>query len=221
LVLLGVFDCTGASAEIMVLRGRVLDISGKGVEGAEVFIYDSQSTRRPADFITPKSDREGNYRIELPESRYWAVARVRQSPKYGPLLPGDRHSGEPVAIETPVERVTVQDFVVADIREMAQNKRRSRDDFVRLSGRIVDPSGTSVALAYVFAHHDRELEQYPDYVSAWSDETGRFVMYLPAGQYTLGAAVQLPPERNMANYRSVNLGQGKIDIAIDVEITLK
>jgi hypothetical protein len=85
----------GASTDF-VLKGRILDAAGRSVEGGEVFVYDSVQTRRPADFISPKSDGEGLYRLVLPAGRYWVVARVRNSTKYGPLAFGGRHSGEAV-----------------------------------------------------------------------------------------------------------------------------
>ena len=217
-----VFDWSNAQAgETFVLRGKVLDLAGQGVEGAEVFIYDSANTRRPAEFITPKTDRDGQYTIELPVGRYWAVARVRQGEKFGPLLLGTRHSGEPVVIEPPAERVAEQDFSVADIREVARNKHRTRDDYVKISGRVLDGSGAPVANAYVLAHRGKEIERLPDYISGWTDEAGRYTLYLPPGDYFLGSATVFPPGRAVSPGRALSLVPGKIDIAIDVEITFK
>lgn len=216
------FDCfTACAGETFVLRGKVQDLAGHGVEGAEIFIYDSTNTKRPADFITPKSDRGGNYTIALPVGKYWAVARVRQGEKYGPLLLGNRHSGEPVAIETIVDHVAEQDFSVADIREVARMKQKTKDDYVKVSGRILDGSGAPVTNAYVLAHRGKEIAQLPDYFSAWSDDAGRYTLYLPAGDYFLGAATVFPPGHTVLPGRALTLAPGKIDIAIDVGITLK
>lgn len=218
-VVCGRFDAL--AGETFVLRGKVLDLAGRGVEGAEVFLYDSANTRRPAEFITPKTDRDGQYSIELPVGKYWAVARVRQGEKFGPLLLGTRHSGEPAVIDPPAELVAEQDFTVADIREMARNKHRTRDDYVKVSGRVVDGSGAPVAKAYVLAHRGKKLERLPDYVSGWTDETGRYVLYLRPGDYFIGAATVFPPGRNVTLEKPLAIVPGKIDIAIDVEMTLE
>ena len=216
------FGCSGACAGGMfVLRGTVLDTAGKGVEGAEVFVYDSPNTRRPADFIAPKSDRTGHYSLTLPPGKYWVVARVRSGEKYGPLLLGNRHSGEPVEIEAPTDQGVEQDFTVADIRDMAQKKLKSTDDYVKVSGRVLDGAGAPVAQAYVLVHRARVIEQLPDYVSAWTDESGRYTLYLPPGDYFIGLATSFPPGRTVTPGKVLTVAPGKIDIAIDVEKTLE
>jgi hypothetical protein len=217
----GSCDSSAVAGESSVMRGKVTDLTGLSVAGAEVFVYDSTNTRRPADFISPKTGPDGRYTLELPPGKYWAVARVRQGEKFGPLQPGTRHSGEPTAIEPAVAGMIEQDFSVADIREAARSRLKPREDFVKVSGRVVDSSGAPVAMAYVMAYRGKQLRQLPDYVSAWSDESGRYSLYLPPGTYFLGTATEFPPGGTVPSGRELVVAPGKIDIAIDVEITLK
>ncbi len=209
------------AGENFTLSGRIIDFSGQAVEGSEIFIYDDTNTRRPADFITSKSDRDGKYSIQLPAGKYWAVARVRQGEKFGPLLPGAKHSGEPLLIENSGEGEAEQEFIVSDIRDVAKNRQKISDDYVKVTGRIVDESGSPVVSAYVLANSTEIINPLPDYVSAWTDESGRYSIYLPLGSYFIGSAKSFPPDPSMKLSRQLNVVTPKIDIDIDMEITLK
>lgn len=209
------------AAQNFTLRGKIIDAAGQTVQGAEVFIYDTANTRRPADFITAKTDRDGRYSIQLPEGKYWAVARVRQVEKYGPLSPGAKHSGEPLAIEGTPDGIAEQDFVVADIREVARGQRKSNDEFIRVTGRVVDLDGKPVKSAYVIAGKTPTPGFLPDYLSAWTDESGSYSLYLPAGSYYLGATKDFPPDPSLKLAPQLAVEPSKIDIAIDMTITLK
>ena len=122
-----------------LLKARVSDIEGRPMEGAKLFLYDSSNVRRPADFISSLSDRAGQIQIVLPPGKYWVVARFKSDGKYGPLMPGDKHSGEPLEVDMTASGVEA-DFVVADIRELGQKKRASATDALRLKGRVIDSS---------------------------------------------------------------------------------
>lgn len=209
------------AAQQFTLRGKVLDAAGQTVQGAEVFIYDTANTRRPADFITARTDRDGRYSIQLPEGRYWAVARVRQGEKFGPLAAGAKHSGEPLIIEDSVDGTAEQDFVVADIREVAKGQRNPSEDFIRVTGRVLDKDGKPVNSAYVVAAKAQSVGSLPDYVSAWTDESGGYTLYLPVGSYYLGAAREYPPGPALKLASRLTVQPSKIDIAIDVTITLE
>lgn len=218
-----VFQCAHAPAVAAAsLKAKVLDIEGKSVAGAKVFLYDSPNVRRPADFISPVSDRDGRVQIALPAGRYWVVARVKNDGKYGPLAPGDRHSGEPLEIEVTGEGGTEAEFVVADIREVGQKKRSATADVVRLRGRILDGEGHPVPNAYVFAQRTQAVEQVPDYLSAWTDGDGTYELYVPAGErWFLGAATSFPPPATLSAAREFVSGGEKIDIAIDIQLTVR
>ncbi|KAF0217378.1 MAG: hypothetical protein FD174_3344 [Geobacteraceae bacterium] len=210
------------AVETSSLKGNVVDIEGKPVDGAEIFIYDSANTKRPADFISPKSDKDGRVLIALPTGKYWAVARVRKDERYGPLMPGDKHSGEPVEIELTTDQVLENDFVVADIREVGKKKRTMRDDCLTLRGRVVDTNGVPVQNAYVFAHRNKEVVQLPDFMSAWTDEDGTYTLYLPPGEkYFVGGASTFPPEPKLLVSKELIPEADKLDIALDIELTLQ
>jgi hypothetical protein len=104
------------AADAALLRGRVADIDGRPVAGAKLFVYDSANVRRPATFISPPSAADGTVAITVPPGTHWVVARFKQDETYGPLMPGDKHSGEPAVMDLTTEDELVQEFTVADIR---------------------------------------------------------------------------------------------------------
>lgn len=209
------------AAESCGLSMKILDIEGKGAEGAKLFLYDTPNVRRPADFISPASGQDGLVRIDLPVGKYWAVARWKNDGKYGPLMPGDKHSGEPVEFEIEKDRQAEAELLVADIREMAR-KNRTSAEAVKLRGRVLDDQGNPAANAYVFARSTRNAEQLPDYLSAWTDEDGKYELHVPsAGRFYLGAATKFPPESTRAAYREIVSSGDKIDIAIDISLIVR
>jgi hypothetical protein len=186
------------AAELFTLKGRVIDSDGKPVEGGEIFVYNTSQTRRPADFISPKSGRDGNYRTELPSGRYWVVARVRSGAGYGPLALGKRHSGEAREIEGDAGAEVLVDFIVADVREMARSQRKTGDDYRKVEGRILDMEGKPVQGAYAFARGEKNKTGVPDFISPLSDADGSYTLYLPPGNFCLGGGVAYPPEDGLA-----------------------
>lgn len=181
------------SLEKTLFKGSVFDLRGNPVKGVEVFIYNSPDTRRPADFISARTDTEGRFSIMLTSGKYWAMARLRGGEQYGPLMSGDRHSGEPIELELVGPGVFEQDFTVMDIREAAFLMKKIREDHFEIKGVIYDKKGQPVGNAYVFANRGMEMKVLPDYISAWTDDKGRYTMYLPAGKYYVGYASAFPP----------------------------
>lgn len=221
LVLLNMLSpANGAALETFVLTGQIMDIDAKPVAGAELFVYDSAITRRPADFISARTGQDGRYSLTLPRKKVWTVARVRSGDKFGPLLPGDRHSGEPLLLEPDETGALHQDFTVVDIREAVRQKQKVRSDFLSVTGHVVDQSGKPLRNAYVFAHSKRIVRGIPEHISAWSDESGAYTLYLPPGLYYLGASTIFPPPQGSSAGRELVLGTGKNAVAIDVKLPL-
>lgn len=209
--------CSAALSEAALIRARISDITGKPVQGVKIFLYESSNVRKPADFISEASDAAGKAAVTVPKGMYRAVARLKKGALYGPLMPGDKHSGEPVSIDCSEDGETEADFVVADIREIGQKKRTSNAETIRLSGRILDQEGNPVAQAYAFAHSGKEIEFVPEYLSAWTDHNGNYALYLPAtGVFFVGSARQFPPAQKPAGLKEFRPETGKLDVATDL-----
>jgi hypothetical protein len=179
-----------------VLKGKVSDAEGQAVEGAMVFVYDSPEVRRPADFISGRTDKDGLFRMVLVPGRYWLIARLKKTEGFGPLLPGDKHSGEPVETELAPDSEVNMDFIVADLKDAIKIRTEAREGSVKISGRILDEKGSPVRGAYAIAHRKEKVSGIPDYLSAWADDEGRYTLYIPRGRYYIGGAVAYPPGQN-------------------------
>jgi hypothetical protein len=220
-----VFTLAGAlsafAAETHLLKSRVSGIDGRPMVGAKLFLYDSPNVRRPADFISSLSDHAGQVQIVLPPGKYWVVARFKSDGKYGPLMPGDKHSGEPLEVDV-TSGGAEADFVIADIRELSQKKRAGATDALRLKGRILDTQGAPVAQACVIANRSKEFSELPDFISAWTGDDGIYEVYLPPGAlYYVSASRQFPPVPSEKTPKPVVVDTGKIDIAIDINLTVQ
>ena len=211
----GLYSADASAGEHATLTGRIQDVVGKPVEGAEVFIYSSAQVRRTADFISSPSDTEGRYTIFLPTGTYWCVARWRKGgARFGPLMPGDKHSGEPMEIE--VSRgASPADFTVADLKEAAGLiKKKTREDYIKITGRILDRDGNPAPGVYAIASTTRSISEIPDYLSPWTDDAGRYTLYLPRGKYYFGSSARFPPGSRAAFTREILLEGNKDDLDI-------
>jgi len=187
---------SGDSAiETSVVKGRVTDVEGTPVRGAMVFAYKNPDIRTSADFISAPADADGLYRMVMPSGKYWLVARFKRTEGFGPLMQGDKHSGDPVEIELASPGETDMDFVVADLKDAIRMKRESLERPIKISGRILDEEGKPVAEAYAVAYSG-EISRFPDFLSASVDTEGRYTLYVPAGKYSIGAARTFPPGHN-------------------------
>lgn len=196
----GFASAAAPSGQDATLSGRVIGVEGKGMEGALVFIYAGPDVRRSPEFTAGPTDRDGRYRVVVPPGRYRAVARVKMKESMGPLMPGDKHSGEPREVEIGPGGDVTMDFVVLDLKEALKAKRRDREGPVRISGRILDDKGLPVRGGYVAAHRPGKTGGMPDYLSAWTDGEGRFTLVVPRGLYSLGTATTFPSGDDFVTY---------------------
>jgi hypothetical protein len=209
------FPATTIAEEKSIFKGRVLDTEEKPVEGAEIFIYNSPDVRRPTDFMSTKTDKSGLFSVVLPEGKYWAVARLRKgTERYGPLMPGDKHSGEPVEIDLTSNSAIEKDFIVADIREVTRLKKKTREDYIKIKGRILDKNSSPVKMVYAIANKNKVITGMPDYLSAWTDDEGDYTLYIPRGKYYIGYATAFPPDKDYNINREVVFEADKSDMDI-------
>ena len=213
--------CQVFAIDTQILKAKVSDIDGRPLEGAKLFLYDSTNVRRPAQFISSLSDRAGRMQIVLPPGKYWVVARFKSDGTYGPLLPGDKHSGEPLEVDLSSSGLDV-DFFVSDIREIGQKKRSSAAESWRLKGRVIDTHGAPVTGVFVFASITKEFNEFPDFISAWTGEDGRYELFLPqAGKYLVGVSRHFPLKPQAGILKPFEIEFGKIDNARDIDLTVR
>jgi len=187
-----------------VFAGRVIDVSRQPVANAAIFIYNSSNIRRPADYISPATDPTGAFRLTLPAGHYWAVARARQGEeKYGPLLPGDRHSGAPLETDIRSGETVEEEFIVADLRETSQLEVKLDTSFLQIAGVLLTTQGEPLANAYAYARREASGRGIPEFISAWTDDSGRYTLFLPAGTYWLGLARTFPPDPETVPWQKV------------------
>jgi hypothetical protein len=207
----GLYSADASAGEYATLTGLIQDVAGKPVEGAEVFIYSSAEVRRTADFISSPSDAEGRYTISLPAGTYWCVARWRKgSSRFGPLMSGDKHSGDPLEIEV-TRSASRADFIVADLKEAARLiKKKTKEDYVKITGRILGRDGKPARGVYAIARTTGSFSEIPDYLSPWTDDGGGYTLYLPRGKYSFGFSDLFPPGSRAAFTMEVLL-EGDMD----------
>lgn len=204
--------------ETVQLQGAIRDESGKPVAGAELFLYDSENTRRPADYISRRTGTDGRFSMKIPSGHYWSVARLRHSDIFGPLRPGDLHSGEPREIDTaegPGEIV----FTVADIRELSRTKEKKHGALSRIGGKVLDHSGVPVAAATVYVWIEPLSERLPDAMSSWTEADGEYSLYLLPGSYQCMASTAFPPTGTGRRMLKLTIAENRKDVQLNLPVT--
>lgn len=199
------------------VQGIILDESGKPVAGAELFLYDSPKTRRPADFISGKTGIDGRFTMKVPSGVYWGVARVRHGDTYGPLLSGDLHSGEPKEIDLSAGGETIS-FTVADIRELSRLREKHRSDMARLSGKVHDQSGRAVSPATVYVWREPFNDRTPDLISSWTEKDGGYLLYIAPGTYSVMASTAFPPLISEGKPVKLTVTESQKSIALNLQV---
>lgn len=210
------FSAGPARAADFVLHGVVADVDGKPVAGAEVGLYRGKNVKKPADFASSPTTADGAYSVTVPPGQYRAVAVLRKGEKrFGPLDLGDKHSGEAVEVMVGPSAELKHDFTVMDLREAAKQHQK-KSDLVRLAGRILDQDGKPVTMAYALADQGQRFKDLPAYLSAWSDASGGYHLFVPKGRFYLGAATGYPPDPEQPLGREITLSgdQDGVDLVL-------
>ena len=208
------------AGENLTISGKISSINGEPVVGAEVYLYSSENTRKPADFISPKTTPTGVYRMVVPKAVYRAVARLKKGERFGPLMPGDRHSGEPIKIVPDEENELTIDFTVVDMQELAQRRTKDRQELAEISGSVT-AAGKSIASVYVYARTGRLAATLPEYFSGWTGADGRYSLKLPPGHYFMGMATEFPPPETTAELKEAIIPEGILPVAFDLQFPLQ
>ena len=216
-ILAAASPCSAESNDVE-LHGRVIDIMTQPVAGAEVYLYDSKQVKRPADFISPKTETDGSYKLTVPAGVYWAVAILRQSgPSFGPLQIGDKHSGEPLVLNLENKKMKEVDFTVMDLRDAVRHSRKRSEELFEIRGRILDRHEKPVAMAYVLAdNRSTPASEIPRFLSAWTGIDGQYTLYLPAGAFYLGTSTIMPPspEEKLSHFIEVAGDMQGLDLVL-------
>jgi len=216
--ILSVTSLCGAEAGNVELHGRIVDIMAQPVAGAEVYLYDSKQVKRPADFISQKTESDGIYRLTVPPGVYWAVAIQRRTgPSFGPLQIGDKHSGEPLVLNLKNKKVEEVDFTIMDLRDAVRHSRKRSEELFEIQGRILDAHEKPLAMAYVIADsHSTPATEFPLYISAWTGIDGQYTLYLPAGKFYLGVSTIMPPpaEEELSRFVEVAGDMQGVDLVL-------
>lgn len=212
------FSHGAAAEENGILTGLVMDVSGNPVAGVEAYVYDDTNIRRPADYISPPTDKSGEFRITLPPGRYWVVARLRQGgQRFGPLLSGDKHSGAPLEIDVMPGEQADEEFVVADLEETSLLTVKFDTSFIKVEGNLQTKEGQPVENRYAFANRQAAAKKIPDYVGAWTDRSGKFTLFLPEGTYYFGMARVFPPGSETVPNQKISIDSNTKNINIVIE----
>jgi methionine-rich copper-binding protein CopC len=209
-----------ALAEDMpVIESRVVDVDGKPVAGAFIFFYDSPDTRRAVDLVSPVTDKNGYSVKEIPPGMYWALARLKKEGDFdmGPLMIGDKVSSDPIEIDVKHGDKLSLEFTVMNLLDTVNVNTKRLKGLNRITGRIVNEKGETVAGAFVFANRHDQPVTIPAYFSAWSDKQGRFAIYLPNGSYYLGSTKIFAPNLKYIADTAMTVDSD----AENIEITLK
>jgi hypothetical protein len=78
-----------------------------------------------------------------------------------------------------------------------------------VAGRLIDLNGKPVQNAYAYAMSDRTVRGVPEYVSAWTGESGEYTLFLPPGRYFVGAGTVFPPPPGTVAERELILDPDK------------
>ncbi len=183
------------AGQVFIVQGVVSGVDGKPMSGADVSAYHGKNVKKPADFTSNRTSLDGAYKLALPEGHYWLVAIFRKDGrKFGPLGLADKHSGGAVELDVGADEDLDLDFTVMGLRDAAKKQQKTNTSLVHVSGKIMDEDGEPVALAYAMADSTKQFKKLPKYISAWTDKSGHYSLYLPKGRFYLGAALGFPPD---------------------------
>jgi hypothetical protein len=162
--------------------GRVKGTVVAPLEGTYLYVYKKgMDLYGPAFAVSPATDADGSFDLQLPDGEYVLVARKRDNgDTAGPVVAGDSKSDFiNVTIKGGVTELTVVAPVkVGDARRLTKEAEVTRTG---LSGRIADADGKPVEGARVHVYDHVQMSERPKFVSEKTGPDGHYLLYLPAG----------------------------------------
>lgn len=162
--------------------GRVL-FDGKNLEKSYVYVYKDlrSGLRGPAYYVYPS--RDGNFTINLPEGKYYIIARKRaKGGMYGPVEEGDYFNfyfGNPVE----VKKGLMKNVNIECVKRLSQLEEGV--GFAEVSGYVKDKNGNSISGLFVLFYQSKSMQGKPLYISSRTDSRGRYSIKVPKGTYYL------------------------------------
>ena len=195
------------AGQVFIVQGVVSGVDGKPVRGADVLAYYGKNVKKPADFTSNRTGPDGAYKLALPAGHYWLAAIFRKDGrKFGPLGLADKHSEGAIELDVGADEDLDLDFTVMGLRDAAKKQQKANTSLVHVSGTIKDEDGEPVALAYAMADSTKQFKKLPKYISAWTDKSGHYSLYLPKGRFYFGAALGFPPDTAYLLSSELSLG---------------
>lgn len=178
------------------VSGRVVH-DGRPLGNAWVYVYtdDVLGLIGPSYGAAAQTGADGRYLITLPAGRFFLAARFRgDGARFGEPEAGDLNgtfAGNPVQIRRG-QAIDLMDLQVRPVDREQLQRRQQQGSFgqsgTALSGEVLDQDGNPVPGVYVFAYLDSRMVGKPNFISAPSDQEGRFEIPLTAaGTYFVGA----------------------------------
>jgi hypothetical protein len=189
-VLLTPLSASAQKIKNPIIRAKVVDATGNPVKGAYIFVYDSPDTRRAVDLVSPVTDENGFCEKAIPPGSYWILARLKSNAKFdmGPLKIEDKFSGDPLELEAIQGEVYDLNFTVVDLLDTIKTKSKKRKDLTKVTGKVINAKGEAMVGVFAYANRNQSPLSMPDYFSAWTESDGKYILYLPKGKYSIGAA---------------------------------
>lgn len=178
------------------VAGRVT-AGGEPLAGVFVYVYTESASglMGPSYGEAVQVAEDGTFRIALPAGSYHLAARLRaDGSRMGEPQAGDlngAYAGNPVRVPRG-EVLQLDDLelraVDAEERQARLRQGKFQATDTAFSGTVVDQDGRPIPGVYVFAYLDSRMVGKPTYISAPTEASGAFTLYLgDGGTYFVGA----------------------------------